>query len=405
MSTRTHALHHPPLARRLDRHSLLRLFRGALDRFLLLPLGAAIAVVWANTEPESYFRFAHALAFPVNEIAMAFFLGLIAQELFEALMPGGALAVWRHRALPMVAALGGLAGSVFTFMLYVRFAHQQMLMPAWPVVAAVDIAAGYYLLRLIYPRRSGPVAFLLLVTVLTDVIAMAVVSVQTPHFDVHPMGFGLLLIALASAALLRRRRVKVFWPYWLISGTLSWLAMYWMGIHPALALVPIVPLLPHERRRDAVFTDRPDDHPVHQAEHEWNGVAQLALFLFGVVNAGVIFKHVDTGTWAVLVAALAGRPLGIIAAVALAVAAGLHLPRRMDWADVIVVALATTSGFTFALFLASTALPIGAVADQVTLGALLTTAGALVTIYVAWMLCVGRFKPEAGTAGESSGAR
>ncbi len=392
MITHTHALHHPPLARRHDRHILLRLFRGALNRFLLLPLGAAIALMWANTEPESYFRFSLALAFPVNEIAMAFFLALIAQELFEALMPGGALAAWRHRALPMVAALGGLIGSVITFLLYVRLAHEPVLTPAWPVVAAVDIAAGYYLLRLIYARRSGPVAFLLLVAVMTDVVAMAVVSVQTPGFEVHPMGFGLLLIALGSAATLRRRRVKAFWPYLLISGTLSWLSLYWMGIHPALALVPIVPLLPHDRRPGEVFADRPDHDPVHQAEHEWNGLAQLALFMFGLVNAGVILKHVDTGTWAVLVAALAGRPLGIVAAVALAVTAGLHLPRRMQWADVIVVALATTSGFTFALFLGSAALPVGAVAEQVTLGALLTAVGALLTLYTAWVLCVGRFK-------------
>ena len=120
MGTHTHALDHLPVAHRHDRHILLRLFRGALNRFLLLPLGAVIALVWANTEPESYFRFSHALAFPVNEIAMAFFLALIAQELFEALMPGGALAAWRHRALPMVAALGGLIGSVITFALYVR---------------------------------------------------------------------------------------------------------------------------------------------------------------------------------------------------------------------------------------------------------------------------------------------
>jgi NhaA family Na+:H+ antiporter len=398
MVTHTHALHHPHVAPHRDRHIMLRLFRGALNRFLLLPLGAVIALTWANTEPESYFRFSHALAFPVNEIAMAFFLALIAQELFEALMPGGALAAWRHRALPTVAALGGLIGSVITFALYVRLAHEPVLMPAWPVVAAVDIAAGYYLLRLIYARRSGPVAFLLLVAVITDVVAMAVVSVQTPGFEVHPMGFGLLLIALVSAAALRRRRVNVFWPYWLISGTLSWLALYWMGIHPALALVPIVPLLPHDRRPGEVFADRPDHDPVHQAEHEWNGLAQLALFMFGLVNAGVIFRHVDTGSWAVLVAALAGRPLGIIAAVALAVSAGLHLPKRMKWADVIVVALATTGGFTFALFLASAALPAGAVAEQVTLGALLTTAGAVVTIYTAWMLCVGRFTPK--TEGE-----
>lgn len=391
MNAHTHALD-PPLGRQSRPDIVIRLFHAALNRFLLLPLGVAIALIWANTEPEGYFRFAHRLMFPVNEIAMALVLALIAQELYEALMPGGALHTWRHRGLPVVAAIGGLLGSILTFLLYVNLAHEQMLVPAWPVVAAVDVAAGYYMLRLIYPRRSGPVSFLLLLAVTTDIVVMAVVSAQTPEFSVHPMGLGLLLAAFVSAALLRRRRVKVFWPYWILSGTVSWLALYWMGIHPALALVPIVPLLPHDRRPDDVFADRPDDHPVHHAEHEWNGVAQIALFLFGLVNGGVILRHLDTGSWAVLVAAVVGRPLGVIGAVALALAAGLHLPRRMSWSDLTIIALATTSGFTFALFLVAVRLPIGAVAGQVTLGALLTAVGALVTLWMAWMLCVGRFK-------------
>src|SRR5687768_9239297 len=147
MSTHTHTLPHPG-AHHHETTLPVRLFRAALNRFLLLPLGALIALVWANAEPESYFRFAHALAFPVNEIAMAFFLALIAQELYEALMRGGALHAWRHRALPMVAALGGLIGAVATFQIYIGVAHEQVLAPAWPVVAAVDIGAGYYVLRL-----------------------------------------------------------------------------------------------------------------------------------------------------------------------------------------------------------------------------------------------------------------
>ena len=394
MTIHTPTLPHPA-AHRHETGLLVRLFRAALNRFLLLPLGALVALAWANTEPESYFRFAHAAAFPVNEIAMAFFLALIAQELYEALMRGGALHAWQHRALPMIAALGGLIGAVATFQIYIGVAHQQMLSAAWPVVAAVDIGAGYYVLRLIYPRRSAPVAFLLLLAVATNVIAMTVVLLQTPGFELHGMGLSLLLVALASAALLRRRRLKVFWPFWLVSGSLSWLALYWMGIHPALALIPIVPLLPHDRRHGEVFADRVDDDPVHQAEHEWNGVAQLALFLFGLVNAGVILRQFDTGTWAVLVAAVAGRPLGVIVAVALGVAAGVPLPRRMTWSDVTVIALATTSCFTFALFLGTAALPIGAVADQVKLGALLTAVGAGIAIWVAWICTVGRFKPAA----------
>ena len=397
MATHAHtATHSNPLTPALPhRHRdgfALRLWRSALNRFLLLPLGAVIALVWANTAPESYFRFAHAMAFPVNEIAMAFFLALIAQELHEALMRGGALAAWRNRTMPVAAAFGGLLGSVATFLLIVTFAHERVLAAGWPVVAAVDIAAGYYVMRLIYPRRDAVIAFVLLTAVVTDGVVLFVTTLLSPSFELHPAGFGLLLIALMSAAVLRRRRVKAFWPYWIVSGTLSWLALYWLGVHPALALVPIVPLLPHDRRSGEVFADRLDDNPIHHAEHEWNEVAQVAVFLFGLVNAGVMLGHADTGTWAVLVAAVIGRPAGVIAAIALAWSAGLKLPRQMRWSDAVVAALATTSGFTFALFIGTASLPIGAVDQQITIGALLTFTGALVTIWVAWMLCVGRFK-------------
>src|SRR5262249_56215845 len=96
---------------------------------------------------------------------------------------------------------------------------------------------------------------------------------------------------------------------------------------PALPLSPIVPFLPQEPRRLDLFADPPDDDATHHYEHEWNEGVQAILFLFGLVNGGVLLKGYDTGTWAMLAAALVGRPLGILAGVRLAVAAGLHLPR------------------------------------------------------------------------------
>ena len=48
-----------------------------MQDFLLLPIGAFVAFLWANTAPEDYFRFAQLLAFPVNAIAMVFFFGLL----------------------------------------------------------------------------------------------------------------------------------------------------------------------------------------------------------------------------------------------------------------------------------------------------------------------------------------
>ena len=377
-----------------DRRLVVRVFRGVLNRFLLLPLGAAIALVWANTDAEAYFRFAHRFAFPVNEIGMALFLGLIAQEIYEATMPGGALHLWRHWSLPVIGALGATAGATLSYLLYVSLSHEAVLLQAWPAACAIDIAAGYYVLRLIYAPRSNALPFLLLLAVMTDAVVIAAATMQAPSFELYPSGALLIAVAVALAALLRRRKVQAFWPYWLFSGTLSWLGLYWMGAHPALALVPIIPLLPHTPRKGEVFADRPDADAVHYAEHQWNAIAQVALFLFGLVNAGVILKHFDTGTWAVIVAAVAGRPLGVLAAIGFATAAGMHLPRRMHWRDVTVIALATSSGFTFALFTATSFLPAGAVAEQIRLGTLATIIGAALTYIAARMLRVGRFAPR-----------
>src|SRR5262245_32968114 len=110
-----HTLHSTPYAyhvRVRHRGSIQRLVRFVSDRFLLLPIGAAIALVWANTGAESYFEFAQRLSFVVNEIGMAFFFALLAQEVVEATIPGGALHSWRKWVLPIVAAAGGIAGAV-----------------------------------------------------------------------------------------------------------------------------------------------------------------------------------------------------------------------------------------------------------------------------------------------------
>lgn len=379
------ALHLP------QRHQLtLAWLHFVNDRFLWLPLGAAIGLVWANTLAESYFRTAHALAFPVNEIGMAIFLGLITQEAFEAVMPGGALHAWRRWAMPLVAAAGGLLGSTFVYLAFVTLKYEEVLVPAWPIACAIDIAAGYYVLKTIFRRHAAP-NFLLVIGFATGAAGVLITAVW-PAFTPDHLGAALLLVlAVAIAAVVRHSRVRVFWPYLVLCGALSWLAFYWAGVHPALALVPIVPFLPHRPRAGNPFADPTPDGVVHRAEHEWNAVAQVVLFLFGVVNAGVILRGVDTGTWAVMLAALIGRPLGILGGAALGLALGLRLPASLTWRDLIVIALATSSGFTFALFASASLLPPGAVLTQIKLGALGTATGALVTYVAARLLRVGRF--------------
>src|SRR2546428_13796757 len=79
-----------------------------VEHSLLLAVGSAIALVWANTlDAERYYRVAARLEFLVNDVGMVFFFALAAKEIVEATSPGGALHTWRRAALPAVAAFRG----------------------------------------------------------------------------------------------------------------------------------------------------------------------------------------------------------------------------------------------------------------------------------------------------------
>ena len=179
---------------------------------------------------------------------------------------------------------------------------------------------------------------------------------------------------------LRTKRVRSFWPYVLAGGTLSWVALYWGGLHPALALVPIVPFLPHAARDPGLFVAAPagSRDALSRFEHWFTYPVQGVLFLFGLVNAGVPLH--------------AGKPIGIGLSVALAVAAGFRLPQRLAWQDVIVVGCAAGIGFTVALFFATAAFPTGPLLDETKIGALFSVAGAGLAFAAAAILQVGRFR-------------
>jgi len=239
--------------------------------------------------------------------------------------------------------------------------------------------------------RGGALPFALVVAIVTDMVGMIAVTPTYVNTQERLGGASLMVMAIGFAALMRALKERRFWPYLLICGPLSWAAFYREGLHPAFALVPIVPFLRHEPRRLDLFADPPDDDATHRFEHEWNEVVQVMLFLFGLVNGGVLLKGYDSGTWAMLLSALAGRPLGILAAVGLAVAAGLHLPRRTGWRELVVIAAASSTGFTFALFFATGILSIGPVLAQITIGALGTAVGSALAFGAARLLHVGRF--------------
>ena len=138
-----------------------RLSHFALEYLLLLPIGAAIALIWANTYPESYFRFSYAAAFAVNDVAMVFFFALMTKEIVEATAPGGVLHPWRRAWLPVLAAVGVTFVPAWLHTMLVGPLDEPMLGDAWPVTFAVDVALAYFAARLVFGARHPAIPFVI----------------------------------------------------------------------------------------------------------------------------------------------------------------------------------------------------------------------------------------------------
>src|SRR5262245_12039781 len=228
-----------------------------LDYLVALPLGCVLALLWANTLPESYYRFALAGAFPVNEIGMAIFLALIAKEVTEATLPGGPLHPFRRAALPVVAAVCGGAFSVAAYLAFLDYVDEPILAEGWVAACAIDIPAAYIVARLIF-RQHAAVPFLLLLALATDAIALMLIAILHAAPTAQPAaGVLLMAAAIGGAAALHTSGVDNFVWYVLGPGILSWFSLYFGGIHPALALVPIVPFLPHGPRDPGLLVETP----------------------------------------------------------------------------------------------------------------------------------------------------
>ncbi len=380
------------------RSTVPRLSRFAVEHLLLLPLGALMALAWVNAAPESYYRFTFAIAFAVNDIAMVFFFGLITKEVIEATAPGGVLHSWRRAMLPVIASIAAVAVPALLYGRVVEALDEPMLAIGWPVSMATDLAIGYFVLRLIF-RLHPVIPFFLLLGIGCDVLGFLVLAFLDETGDVNlVLGLAMLAGAVVMALALRRLRVVNFWPYLIGPGVVAWLACFWSGLHPALALMPIIPFLPHAPRDPGFFVDaRPNaKDTLSRFENFWRYPVQVTLFFFGLVNAGVPMGALEAGTWGLPIAVLIGKPVGVLVGAGLARLAGFNLPQRVGWRELLVTGLIAAMGFSIGLFFCSALIPPGQLRSEISMGVLLTLAAAPLALACAVVLRVGRFSESAG---------
>lgn len=334
--------------------------------------------------------------FIINDILMALFFAIAAKEVWESLLPGGALSNPRKAATPLLATVGGIAGPALVYVIGCYLTGTQDIFgKGWAVPCATDIAFSYLIARVIFGVGHPAIAFLLLLAIADDAAGLMILAVFYPQAPLQYYWFLLTAGAMALAFFLKKAKVHSHWVYLLGPGILCWYSFYQANIHAALGLVPIIPFLPHAHTDLGMFAkaEKNREDTLNEFEHFWKTPVEFFLGFFGLANAGVVMSSLGTGTWLVLGGLLIGKPLGITV-MTLFAEKGLKLqkPAGMDYRHVVTLGMVAGIGFTVALFVSVAAFTqAGPVQDSVKMGALLSFAAAPLAILIAKML---RVRPE-----------
>lgn len=314
--------------------------------------------------------------FLVNDIFMVFFFGIAMKEVSESFLPGGALSSLKKAAMPVIATLGGVTGPIAMFFILCAIFNPAPDAPggvgifnAWAVPTATDIAYAWLFAQIVFGRSHPAVMFLLVLAVLDDLIGMMIIAVFYSS-DIQPAYLGLVALAMIICEVLRRMGVKNFWPYVLIGAPLSWYGLHSTGVHAALALVPIIPFMPHAERDAGIFVeDHSHDHDhghktdtMNAFEHFFKPLVDVGMFSFGLANAGVALGMESLSgspTWIIFMSLMVGKTIGVTLFAFIASKIGLSLPKPMNFKQVVVLGCIAGIGFTVALFVTGVALKMG----------------------------------------------
>lgn len=386
---------------------------AAVERFMhiqassgiILLVAAAIALIWANSAfSDSYHAFWHMplsiglgnlsfsqpLHFWINDILMTVFFLVVGMEVKREIHEGS-LSNLRQAMLPIAAAVGGV---LVPALIYTAFNVGTPGQNGWAIPAATDIAFAVGLLALL--GRSIPSnvrIFLLALAIIDDIVAILIIALFYSD-GLDPSGFMVAGAGIVLVLALQQMGIGNAFAY-VIPGAVLWIGLLMTGAHPTLAgvvlgmMTPVVPVRLRERPLDMLsriagdLTGRgssaardleqmnerlrelrlaqremmPPVVRVQTALHPW--VAFLIMPVFALANAGITLDGIDLAvdgaqwvTLGVIIALVAGKPLGIVGMSWLMVRAGLcALPAGVSWAGIWLTGLFAGVGFTMSIFI------------------------------------------------------
>ncbi|MER8572916.1 Na+/H+ antiporter NhaA [Mesorhizobium sp. M1338] len=327
---------------------------------IVLMAAAALALIVANSPlAETYFSALHAYLGPlsvshwVNDGLMAVFFLLVGLEIKREMLDGQ-LSTWPRRALPGIAAAGGMVVPALVYVAINR--DNTAALSGWAIPTATDIAFALGVLSLLGSRVPASLkVFLTALAIIDDLGAVIIIAIfYTSGLSLTYLGAAFAVIA--ALVVLNRMRVMTLVPY-LVLGAILWVLVLKSGVHATLAGVALALTIPLER--SAGIGHDLDHSPLHRLEHGLHKIVPFVVIpIFGFANAGVSLAGLSFGalieplTLGVAAGLVVGKLVGVFGSSALAIRFGLaDLPANAGWVHMIGISLLCGIGFTMSLFI------------------------------------------------------
>ena len=375
---------------------------------ILLLLATVLAVVITNTGMgpqfdafwEQYagfslgtFDFKMSLRHWVNDGLLTIFFLVVGLEIKREFTVGH-LASRRSAALPIAAAIGGMAVPAAIYALIIPpgdWAH------GWGIPMATDTAFAVALIVMMGSRVPVELRiFLTAAAIVDDIGAILVVAVfYSDNLQLEYLAAAAVIIG--ALAVLNRSHVYLVQPYALL-GIALWTCVLASGLHATLAGVVLALFIPtrpppnlralmsqvtslldmEARHGDEVLRHGPSLPMLNALDAIHDRIespadrllrfagarsSYIVLPLFALANAGVViatdvFAGHDLLMAAIVAGLVIGKPVGLVAASVLAVKLGAAVkPDEYSWRQVTGAAALAGIGFTMSLFIAGQALP------------------------------------------------
>ncbi len=287
----------------------------------------------------------HSLVHWINDGLITVFFLLIGLEL-EREIYKGELSNIRNAALPIFAAIGGMAVPAGIFLI---FAHNTDAQSGAGIPMATDIAFAIGVLSLLGNRVPASLKiFLTALAVIDDLGAIIIIALfYSSSLSVSSLIFALSVFGFLL--IINRLKVNNLIPY-LIGGVIMWYFMSISGIHPTITGVLLaftIPFRGGEKSPSYIL-----QHFLHKP------VAFIILPVFALANTCITIDYnllsgLGNNYSLGIIAGLAiGKPLGICIFSAIAVLAGFcALPPELKWKNILGVGFLGGIGFTMSIFI------------------------------------------------------